>query len=74
MAGDRHEVGMRARFERPPLLVRQPAVALLGVDDPGGNAGLAQAIGASVPPPQPLQVLAQRLLHIARDVPAEVLA
>ena len=38
------------------------------------GSSLAQAVGASVPPPQPLQVLAQRLLHIARDVPAEVLA
>src|SRR5437764_11607212 len=74
LAGDCHEPGVRARLERPPLLLRQPAVALLGMDDPGRNVGLAQPVGASVPPLQPPQVLAQRRLHVARDVPAEVLA
>ena len=41
VAGDGHQMRVLAGLERAPLLRRKPAVALLGVDDPGRNAGLA---------------------------------
>jgi hypothetical protein len=42
---DGHQARVRARLDRAALVVGQPAVALLGVDDPRWNARLARPLG-----------------------------
>lgn len=41
-AGDGDHAGVRARLERATFVVGEPAVALLGVHDPGGHARVAE--------------------------------
>jgi hypothetical protein len=67
-------VRTRARLERLALVVGQPAVTLLGVNDPGRNASLAQPLGGTIVPTQPTHVFAQPRLRVPRNVLAKVLA
>src|SRR4051812_8143988 len=73
-ARDGHQVCVRARLEGAALIVGEPAVALLGVDDPGRHARMAQPLSRMFVPMQPPQVLAQTAAHVTWHVLAEVVA
>ena len=66
VAGDGHELHVRARLERAALVVGQPAVTLFGVDDPRRDAGPAQPLGGTFVPMQPSHVFAQPVPHVLR--------
>src|SRR3954451_4838825 len=56
-ARDGQYICVRARLERCALFLRQPSVAFFGMDDPGGNAGTAESLGATFVAVQPTRVL-----------------
>ena len=71
---DGHHVCVRASLERAALGVGQPALALLGVDNPGSNTGLAKPLGGRSFRLSHRAYWFQRVFHVLRNVLAEVVA